>query len=231
MNIQFSIIGLVLVLVFYLFTAGVLVLIGLRIKDKQWGKIIIGPLALIALALPWVDEVLVAWNFKEICKDAGAQISRTVEVEGYLNDTSRTLSSDFAKPEFITDPGAILNFDRSGYRYVESLFKDGKVWHLERVEGGIQASILSEPRARYFFRTPMSDVDAGPAASCSEDVIVDSETNQTIAKYRYCKRYASFPERLWLGLLHRGPIAYCPSGTKELKGMLYRHVLIPVRKS
>ncbi len=229
MNIQFSIIGLAIVLVFYLSTAGILVLIGLRINDKRWKKIIIAPLALIALVLPWVHEVLVAWNFREVCEDAGAQISRTVTVEGFLNDISRS-SSDFAKPGLITDPGAILNFDRSGYRYIESLFKDGKVWHLERVEDGVQASLLSKPTARYHFTRPMSDVDAGRAASCSEDVIIDSETKQTIAKYRYCKRYASFPERIWLGLLHRGPIEYCPSGERELKGMLYHDVLIPVRK-
>jgi hypothetical protein len=108
---------------------------------------------------------------------------------------------------------------------------DGKrVERIEKAQNEWRRSILDKPTARYHFRRPLSDVDRGPAASCSEDVIVDSETKQTIAKYRYCKRYASFPERIWLGLLHRGPIQYCPSGGSELKGLLYHHVLIPARK-
>jgi len=229
MNIQFSIIGLAIVMVFYLITAGALMLLGSRIRDKNLRRGIIVPVAVIALLLPWIDEVLTAWQFKEVCDGTGVQISKKIKVDGLLMGNSQPSSSRNAKPGLITDPGAILSMDRLGYRYTESFFEDGKVWHLERVEGGVLASVLDRPKAKYHFLTPITDADVGRAASCSEDIILDVETQETIAKYRYCKRYASLPERIWLGWVHRGPVEYCPSGDKAPKESLFQAVLIPVR--
>jgi len=226
MNIQFSIIGLAIIVVFYLFTAGVLVLIGLRIKDNRWRKIIITLLAFIALLLPWVDEVLTAWNFRKICNDAGEKIARTVRVEGFYDDTGTGTST----PGPVTGVQRIEALENSGYTFREARLVDGTISRVEKSNGGWHQTKLDKPSARYHFRRPMNEADAGRAASCSEEVVVDTHENETIASYRYCKRYASFPERIWLGLIHRGPIEYCPSGSKELKDFLYKYVLLPTNK-
>lgn len=229
MNIQFSIIGLAIVVVFYLLCAGVLVLVGLQIKDKKWRGFIIAPLVLATLALPWIDEVLTARNFKEICRNAGARITRKIVVEGFFDRTGG-YSASLASSGLVTDPGVILDFDRSGYRYKERLLTDGRIQRLERVAEGVRASVLDRSKARYHFIRPIHDADAGRSAECSEDIILDSETQETVARYRYCKRYASLPERVWLGLVHRGPIEYCPEGNKKLRGLLYEEVLMPAKK-
>lgn len=219
MNIQFSIVGMIIILLFYGVCAGLLVLLAFWIKEKRYSWIVVSPLAVIALALPWVDEVWIAWHFKEICKDAGVHVIRKVEVEGFLDDTTETHRNP-------PSAQAIGAYEKGGYRFYERRSRDKYVVR-EKIADQWRTSIHDQPTARYHFRKPTSDADVGRAISCSEDVIVDSHTNQTIARYRYCKRYASVPERIWLGLVHRGPTQYCPAADKALKGMLYSYVLIP----
>ena len=180
-------------------------------------------MAVLLLALPWVEEIRIAWNFRSACQDTGVHIAREVVVDGYLDDRTRSTEIS-ARQGLITDPNTVLDFDRRGYRYIESFFKSGKVWHLERVREGIQASILERPVAQYYFRTKADRGDGGYGVSCSEDTVVDARTNETIARYRYCKRSAS------MLMFSPYPIEYCPTGDNALKGMLFSRVLRPVAK-
>jgi hypothetical protein len=184
------------------------------------------PLGAAILFLPWADELWIAYQFQDVCKTAGASISRKVTVDGFLDDTNR-FSSIGVRTGLIVNPQAIRSFDQSGYKFRETTLSDGRIWRLERISEGLNATIHDRPESQYAFSRPISDATAGYRILCSEDVVVRYSTNEKIANYRYCKRYPGMIESLWMRFLHRGPIAYCPEQSSQLEGMLYTHALIP----
>lgn len=224
MTIQYSIIGTIIVASFYAIALGALWLLARRTKESRLRWIVIPPCALVLLALPWVDELWVAWQFREACRDSGAMIKRQVRANGFYNGIT-TGSSD-AGP--VTGKQRIEALEKSAFAFSEVRLLNGKVAHVERVNGSWYQSNLDAPTARYHFKRPTSDVEVARAVSCTEEVVLDTQTNETIARYRYCKRYAALPARLWQGLVHGGPTQYCPIGDKELKGVLSHHVLLPM---
>jgi len=214
MNLQISIIGIGLIAVFYAILVAILVPLW-RWLSPAWLKwSVTVPLALLLLALPVADEVWITWHFNELCKDAGVHVTRKVDVEGYLNDTSRA-SPDYAKEFVITDASAIREFDRAGYRFKESLFSDGRVRHLERVPEGIRITILDRPAARYVYKhayqpTPhKTEEPVGFRIGKREIIIVDSQTGETIGRETGFNRYPGWIDWLWIRFLGNG-MTQCP---------------------
>jgi len=166
------------------------------------------PLTLLLLAVPVADEVWITWHFNESCKEAGVHVIRKVKVAGYLNDTSRA-SPDYARELVITDPSAIRDFDRAGYRFEEQLFTDGKVRHLERVPEGIRVSVLDRPTARYIHRRLYEDEQAGYLLRRTKYVVFDGESEEVLGWRSFYKRYPGWVDSLWMRFLGSG-MTMCP---------------------
>lgn len=182
-------------------------------KEKPWRMPALGVLALGLLVLPYADELWIAWRFSSLCEDAGVHVTRMVEVDGFLDDTSR--SAAHVKEQLIRDPQAIEQFDRSGYRFKESMLYNGKVWHLERVTGGLQLTILDHPTARYVYKfaDPNHDVPVGLKTIRTEEIVVDSGTGEIIGRDTRYKRYPGWLEGLWIRFLGSG-LTICPDPGK-----------------
>jgi hypothetical protein len=229
MPIHFSPVGIAIALVFYV-VAFLLLRRPLRALNAGPGARAAKWLLIVAVTLlPWAEELWIAASFRAACVDANARILRTVRVDGFLEDTNRP-SPVLAKTGLLTDPGTIRWFDTDGYRFKEVMLKDGKVWKTRRTPEGVESTIVDQPEARYQYRATMEDLDMAWKVSCSERVVVDGTGGETLGSYRYCKRYPSFLEALWLQFLHQGPVDYCPPLEGGMRGMLYKHVLIPIGK-
>ncbi len=204
-------------------------------EAKPWRRAPIAVLALAFLILPYADELWIAWRFSNLCEDAGVHINRKVEVEGFVDATTRE-SLAYAEEFVITDPGPIRDFDRAGYRFTESLFSNGKVRHLERVPGGIRVTILDRPMARYVYKfaNPKREVAIGLKLEKRETIIVDSKTEEVIGRETSFNRYPGWIEGLWVRFLGSGQtICNRPLNDIEkttLTGAPYYYVLIPATK-
>jgi hypothetical protein len=226
MSFQITVAGLALVAVFYACAAGLLTFLYRKASSKRSRWVFIGPLTLAVLVAPWGDELWIAWRFSEVCEDAGVQIGKRIAVDGFYNDTSSGTSASGV----VASNQWIDALEKSGFLFHEARLLDGKVSRVEKIDGVWRQVVLDKPTARYHFKKAMSDADAGRAISCSEDVVIDSASNETVARYRYCKRYASFVESLWMRSFGLGPTQYCPTGDKELKNVLHTYVLTPSNK-
>ncbi len=210
---QISVIGVFIILVFYALAAGTLALLWKGLASRRGRREIIGGLAVAALALPWVDEVWIAWRFSELCKEAGVHVTRKVDVDGFLEDTSR--SAGHVNEQLIVDPQAIKDFDRAGYRFRESMLYSGKVFHLERVESGLQITVLERPVSRYVYKyaDPRQEVPIGLKLEKRETIVVDSQTGEVIARETSFNRYPGWVEGLWIRFLGSGQ-TICPDPGK-----------------
>lgn len=225
MNLQFSIIGYAIIAVFYVISGAILFLMWVRFERKRWIKPFLAIVIPVVLALPWAEEVWIAWNFENLCDGVGVNITRQVEVAGFYNDTVTGPSS----PGPITNSQAVGAYESTGFSFVErKTTVAGKISHVARSrDGQWVVTLRDQPSAKYHYVKVFEDKPMAGQISCSEDAILDSSTQSKIASRIFCKRYSNSIEALWLSFLHHGPIEYCPTLQKDLKGMLYHHVLVP----
>ncbi len=218
MKIQISLFGYLIMLMFYAVGTGLLTFLWLGLRRWRGWKFVITPLALVLLALPWADEVYIAWRFQESCKDAGVHVYKKVEVEGFYNDVIR---------------GGKEQIVKYGYRFIEHRSREskGKIVHLQRTDGEWEVSILDQPSARYHYKYSANDEDAGLQLAKEEWVIIDSKTGAILGRDTTFKRYPGWIEGLWVRFLGvypticRGPLDD-PEKQKRL-GQIYTYVLIP----
>jgi len=191
-----------------------------RVRPGPTRWTVVAPLAVVILVLPWLQEAWIAWKFSHVCRDAGLHIAREVHAEGFYNDTVIT----GAKSGPITYPKWIEALDKSGYSFTETPRYGGKVSHVEKVNGRWTLTVLDRPTARFHFKMPVSFADLGQGIYCSEETVVDTQTHQTIASYKYCSRQGSVLQ------FNPYPIEFCPTREEGLKVMLYSRVVIPAAR-
>lgn len=228
MGLQISIFGIAIAAIFY--TVGALILVTLKrlLRSNRWRQLVIAPLTVLVVAAPWADELWIAWHFSALCKDAGVHIVRSVEVEGFLNDTTRS-SSEHLIGRLITDAESVTSFDRSGYRFKESRLKDGKVWRLERVAEGVQTSVIDKPTARYHYTITRYHQDAGYQLEAIEYAVVDSQTGEVIGRKATYKRYPGWVNAIWIRYFGSG-MTMCPDPERGPRQLRFpESVLMPIK--
>ncbi|MCW5575159.1 MAG: hypothetical protein KIT13_03595 [Burkholderiales bacterium] len=96
-----SIFSLIFIAVLYAIVLGVFWFIWVKLYKRKFSGPAVWPVVTLVLVLPWLEEFWIAWNFGQLCrKDAGIVINRTVEVEGYFNDTGRTITRIVGGPSY-----------------------------------------------------------------------------------------------------------------------------------
>lgn len=192
------------------------------------------PVTIVVLALPWIDEMWITWRFNELCKTEGPQVVRAVKVEGYLVDMGRSSSSKNEKVGLMENPQIKESFDRSGYRFKETMYQDGKVRHLEREPEGVRVTILDRPEARYSYTTampsPKFEEVAGFKIEKIEYRIVDLQTGEVIGRDTRYKRFPGWVEGLWVGFFGSGLTTCSDLRQKPLPHNLVESVLIPANE-
>jgi hypothetical protein len=154
---------------------------------------------------PWVEELWIAYNFDRLCrKDAGAFINRTVEVDGFYDDTRQWWRQ----------------LQESGYQFVESReYGTKNYWRVELLGGGVRHFKIDQPTARYHYRTVNNAMPVAHQIKRFEDVVLDNQTGEILGRYTNYTRGA-----YWFFISLDRPIIECV----EIKGKdprVYREVL------
>ncbi len=220
-------------------------------------KAILSVLGVIFLFLPVAEELWIAWNFGQACKEAGTYISRKVEVDGYYDDTGVTT-------RIVGGPA---------YRFIESRDRDGKFHRVERASAEEKAkalawwveknpqkqmeakkwitqpindrvrvtvemdtgyawriSELERPMARYHYKIPNPyGARVAYKVGKSEEVVIDTETQEKIARYT---GFGRRPPWFYIGLGAPAFACHAP-GRWPFRGdspLVYRKVLIPAAR-
>jgi hypothetical protein len=221
MQLQFGLFDYIIIAVFYGLAGAVLILTWLFLRRWKYWPAVIFPLAVVAVVLPWAEEVWIAWRFHNLCKDAGVHVYRKVEANGYYDATT----TGWSKPEVVTDPRAIAEYEQSGFRFRERNTSvvghaPGKISHLAKdSDGSWRVSVIEKPTARYHYKhsyQPSPNVYEQPMGwgiEKKELIVVDSETGETIARDLGYNRRSSWIQRIWIGLIG-SDLVQCPDPGK-----------------
>ena len=186
----------------------------LSASPKRWALLLLVPPVLV---LPYADELWIAWHFERACREAGVQVYRKVEVEGFFNGTGGPGTDMIEKQGFRFSEGYEL-----GWKEVARIERDGDKW--KRMH-------FNKPQARYHYSypDPRQWVPAGLQINRREVQVVDSETGEVLGREVCFERYPGFVEGLWLRFLGSGQTICEGSAPKppELRHLLYHYVLIP----
>ena len=188
----------------------------LKTSRLRWP--IVWLVAIPLLAAPWAEEAWIAWHFGEACKDAGVTVYRQVEVEGYVDDTSRGSRKSSTPGLWKLDPGSLRSFDSAGYRFVENMLDDGSVMHVERHPQGLLAELLDRPISRYSLKyayQPMQRSHEEPIGWKLEKVerqVIDSQTGEVLGRQIHVNR--GFPIHEASLLQFVGPLMLTCPGPK-----------------
>ena len=217
---------------------------------KGWLYVLI-PIAIVA---PWGEEWWIAYNFGQLCrKDAGLHIYKTVETEGFYNDTGTTRLPPDSPYQFIEAPddkGKFHRVDRASSREKDSalnwhaeefrgkqLEKGKNEWIKHPVDDQMQVIVeidsgyawrltkLDKPAARYHYTRDRYGVSVAHKVSRQEERVIDTTSGELLGRYVV---YSRKPHSYYLSFL--GPYG-CdgPDGgpnTKQIP-LIYRQVLKP----
>jgi hypothetical protein len=172
-------------------------------------------LAVAILVAPWIEELWIAYNFDRLCrKDAGVFINKSVEVDGFYDDTThwwRQLS------------------ESSNYKFVESRDNaTGQLWRVERVGDELRHFKIDEPTARYRYMAPQQSAPIGYKIRKTERVVTDSQTQEVLARETLYARKA-----YWFFIALGAPVILCKDvdqrGSPSV-GSIYNAVLKPTQQ-
>ena len=196
---------------------GVLLLIFLGVARLTRGmpgrKAVLGVVGAVFLVLPVAEELWIAWNFGQACKEAGTFIYKKAKVEGFYDDTThwwRQLAG-------------------SKYQFVES--RDnlyGTLWRVERVGDEIKHSKIDRPTARYHYSKPHSHTKVSFKVTMFEYLVRDSQADEVLAREKTFARNAPW---YFIGL--ERPTLFCPvSGNygERIHATIYDLVLLPAER-
>jgi hypothetical protein len=186
--------------------AVVVILHFLLLRRYVWRWVITVPMVLGAAALaaaPFLEEAQIASRFEELCRDAGIHVVRKVEAEGYFYDIT---FADF-KPGPITNPGAIKEFERQGFQFIEYRgYRSGThtpYYRVEKTASGWEVKRIEKPTARYRLGETLIDSNAeipvGHRLWKQERILIDRVTGEMIARATTYKRIANTIDQLSLG--------------------------------
>jgi hypothetical protein len=185
-------------------------------------------IGVVFLVVPVAEELWIAWNFGQVCKEAGTFVYRKVQVEGFYDDTRPGRPGPLAEQ-------AKKSMDQSGYLFHERPFEStrggpSKVVRYEKVNDEWISRVLDRPTARYHYKWPNPQgVQVAYKVGKSERVVIDSENNEQIA------RYISFGRRppwYWIALDKPAFACDAPGRWPMTLGnpLLYRESLIPLAR-
>jgi len=188
------------------------VVVGTRGSPKR--AITLSAIGALFLVLPVAEELWIAWNFGQACKEAGTFINKKVQVEGFYDHTShwwRQLK------------------ENSNYQFVESRDQsNGTLWRVERHGEEVKHFRIDRATARYHFRMPSSHAFAGHKITKHETVVIDTAANEVIGRYtRYSRTSPWFYWSLRGDFSCDGPGRW-PFARSSF--LIYRDVLEPVSK-
>jgi hypothetical protein len=202
-----SVFSIVLLGVIY---AGLLLLfwgIARLTRGVRGRKVLLVFVGAVFLVLPIAEELWIAWNFGQACKEAGTFIYKKVEVEGFYDSTMRSAYEN-AKPgryKFVEH----ATEDRKGIERVERADDESRAgalaWYAERNPGeglpkgksviysvsdkerivvfpnGIDAwrvTTIDRPTARYHYKIPHSHTPVAYKIKMFEWLVEDAEAKQ-----------------------------------------------------
>jgi len=118
---------------------------------------------------PWSEELWIAYNFDYLCrKDAGVFINKTVEVDGFYDDTTHWWRQ----------------LAESKYKFVESKdYIDKTLWRVERAGDEIRHFRIDKPTARYHYKRVDVHTPVAHQIKRFENVVVDSQSGEVLARY------------------------------------------------
>lgn len=202
-------------MIFYVISLGTLSVLWRLIEPGRLGRVFMSSIAIVVIALPWVDEIWIAYHFHEACKDAGIHVSRQVNVDGFYDDA---ISSGYS----------LIN--RYGYGFMEHRSKKtGKVDHITKNNGQWKKETIDKPTARYHLKYSYKHTPVNVQLTKFESVVLDSVTNEIIGRDTSFIRYPGWFNGLWMGYYGTGQtICKGPLGKKlpKRKGRLHRYVLL-----
>jgi len=202
-----SIPSLILIAVIYAVAIAAFRFVWIRLLHRKFtGPIVWVVVAAIVIA-PWVEELWIAWNFGQACREAGTFIYKKVQVEGFYDDTTHWWRQ----------------LQESRYQFVES--RDnlyGTLWRVERVGDEIRHFKIDRPTARYQYKTRYSHAPVAHKVVRHEDVVEDNLTSDLLGRELVFGRDAPW---FYVGLDR--PVKLC-RGKRDARGSLYVNVLIPV---
>lgn len=216
--------SIIFLAVIYFIGTWILVAIGSRLRKKwKYAWIAIAPLFLALYIGPIIEELWIAWNFEQLCKkDAGIFVHRTVEVEGFYDDTRPTHDGP-------RNPQAIEEYERSGFRFTEKRLRDtDKVVHIEKRAGIWTANILDRPSARYHYRGNAFGIDVAHGIQKFQSEVIDTNTNEVLG--RYVNYYRDVP---WFFIGLDRPTLPCEETERDARKYrtisVHRLVLLPMK--
>jgi len=144
----------------------------LKLKLRNPGYWILTAVALVA---PWSEELWISYNFDQLCrKDAGIVINKTIEVDGFYDDTThwwRQLK------------------ESSKYTFVESRDSaDGTYWRVERDGDQVRHFRIEKPTARYQYKRGDNHTPVAHEIKRFENTVVDSQTGDVLGRYTNYRR-------------------------------------------
>lgn len=254
----FSFFSLIPLLTIYAIGTALLAWIAYRLLRGKKGRwFIMMPLALLVYIGPIAEELWIAWNFGQLCrKDAGLFVYKTVEVEGFYDDTSgwgpRQLSE--SKYRFVESKD-ILYKTLSRVEQADNVSRDQALsWYLKNNPGkerpkdffivhllndrerisvspnGVDAwriTKIDHPAARYHYTFPSNHTPVSYKVTKLEYLVVDSQTGEILARQTKYARQA-----YWFFISLSAPLILCPTPGErphEERGRsLYNVVLKPV---
>lgn len=211
----FSLIGWFLALAAGMAIAGAFWFIWTKVVGRKLTNRAVAVSIPVALFIPWSEEVWIAWNFGQACKAAGTVVHRTVEVEGFYDDTRTTHAG-------VPTAQAAKSFDDMGFQFLEMRGRE-KYVRLDKTENGWVASVMDRPSARYHYRAAIH-VPYSHRVVRHEYQIVDSTRKEPIAQEIKYGRYAP-----WFFVGSDAPLMIC-AGTRSVRGSLYEAVLVPAKQ-
>jgi hypothetical protein len=159
---------------------------------------------------PWVEELWIAYNFDRLCrKDAGVFITKTVEVDGFYDDTHGW------RPDKLRT---------SGYKFMEGR-DGGTIWRHEYVGEEIRSRKIDKPTARYRYKTLNSHTPVAHQIKRFEDVVIDNLSGEVLGRYT---NYYRGP--FWFFVSLGAPTIPCEetqAGTRKYGALIYNAVLKP----
>jgi hypothetical protein len=189
-------------------------------------RVVLVAVGALFLLLPVSEELWIAWNFGQACKQAGTFIHQKVMTDGFYDATRDTHAGPRAAQ-------AIEELDRAGFRFYEMVLRNpfggpNRVVHLEKADGQWAATVLDRPSAKYHFRftDPMDGTRWGHKIVRTGSIVVDSANNQEIARYVRFSRGAPW---FFISLGDPGYACDSPGDWPNAKRTLlvYREALIP----
>jgi len=165
-----SIFSLMFLALIYLVGTGLLAWFGFWLR-KRWKRawMVMVPLFLLLYAAPVAEEFWIAWNFGQLCKkDAGIVIHKTVEVEGFYDDTTHWWRQ----------------LAESKYQFMESRDNTyGGLFRVERDGDGLRHFKIDRLTARYHYRRVDSLRRVLHQISRVENAVIDIQTGDVLGRY------------------------------------------------